>query len=74
MEDEVGEIELKNLRRVPVSSQEDALNLLFMGDTNRAICETPMNPVSSRSHCIFSIYLESRSEVCAISCHAPFTL
>ena len=27
------------------SPQEDALNLLFLGDTNRMIAETPMNLV-----------------------------
>ncbi len=39
-----------------------ALNLLFLGDTNRTIAETPMNLASSRSHCIFTIYLESKKE------------
>ena len=39
---------------------EDALNLLFVGDTNRIICETPSNDASSRSHCIFSINIASR--------------
>ena len=37
-----------------------ALNLLFVGDTNRAVSETTMNAVSSRSHCIFTICLEAR--------------
>jgi kinesin family protein 6/9 len=31
-----------------------------MGDTNRAIAETPMNMASSRSHCIFCLSIESR--------------
>jgi hypothetical protein len=30
---------------VQVSSEEEALNLLFLGDTNRAISETAMNQV-----------------------------
>ena len=30
----------------PADSEEDALELLFMGDTNRAIAETPMYMVS----------------------------
>ena len=33
---------------------------LFMGDTNRTISETPMNATSSRSHCIFTLHVESR--------------
>lgn len=46
---------------IPVSNEEDALNLLFVGDTNRMIAETPSNPSSSRSHCIFIISVLSRS-------------
>ena len=42
------------------NSEEDALNLLFLGDTNRAIAETPMNMASSRSHCLFTIFIEGR--------------
>lgn len=41
-------------------SQEEALNLLFLGDTNRTIAETPMNQASSRSHCVFTVHIESR--------------
>lgn len=59
MEDDDGEFVLQNLSRVVSSSEEDALNLLFLGDTNRTIAETPMNMASSRSHCIFTIYVES---------------
>ena len=33
---------------------------LFLGDTNRAISETPMNLASSRSHCIFTLHIEAR--------------
>ena len=42
------------------TTEEDALNLLFLGDTNRAISETPMNLASSRSHAIFTVSIESR--------------
>ena len=45
-----------------MSNEEDALNLLFVGDTNRMIAETPSNPSSSRSHCIFIITISSRQE------------
>ncbi|RYE83752.1 MAG: hypothetical protein EOO65_03445 [Methanosarcinales archaeon] len=62
MEDEEGNVHLKNLSMHPASSEEEALNLLFLGDTNRAIAETPMNMASSRSHCIFTISVESRQE------------
>ena len=36
---------------------------LFLGDTNRTISETPMNMASSRSHCVFTVYVEAR-KVC----------
>jgi kinesin family protein 6/9 len=54
-------------------TEEDALNLLFIGDTNRVVSETPKNDASTRSHCIFIINIESRqpgSDVKLISkCH-----
>lgn len=45
LEDEFGNFHLKNLSLHSAETEEDALNLLFMGDTNRAIAETPMNMV-----------------------------
>ncbi|XP_012274683.1 kinesin-like protein KIF6 [Orussus abietinus] len=54
-EDEAGCLHLKNLGFRPVEDERQALELLFMGDANRAIYETPMNPLSSRSHCVFTI-------------------
>jgi len=61
LEDEDGNFHFKNLSMHMVSSEEDALNLLFLGDTNRAIAATEMNQNSTRSHCIFTIILEKRS-------------
>eukprot|EP00474_Spongospora_subterranea_P001867 CRZ02325.1 hypothetical protein [Spongospora subterranea] len=60
MDDENGNTRLSHISVQPASSAEDALNWLFIGDTNRVICETPMNDASSRSHCIFMIALETR--------------
>ena len=60
LEDDSGNYHLKNLSLHPADNEEEALNLLFMGDTNRAVAETPMNMASSRSHCIFSIAIECR--------------
>ena len=42
------------------NNEEEALNLLFLGDTNRAIAETAMNANSSRSHCVFTVSIEQR--------------
>ena len=60
LEDEEGNYHFKNLSINPVSNEEEALNLLFLGDTSRAIGETEMNQSSSRSHCIFTILVEKR--------------
>ncbi|KAK9794064.1 hypothetical protein WJX73_003057 [Symbiochloris irregularis] len=59
-EDETGATRLRNLALHPAATEEAALNLLFLGDTNRAISETPMNMASSRSHCIFTLHIASR--------------
>lgn len=62
LEDEDGNCHLRNLSMHAVNSEEDALNLLFLGDTNRAVSETAMNLTSSRSHCVFTLALELRRE------------
>ncbi|KGL96230.1 Kinesin-like KIF9 [Charadrius vociferus] len=67
---------VKGLSVHSVSHEEDALNLLFearenkyytssdcYGETNRVITEHTLNKNSSRSHCIFTIYIESRFRV-----------
>ena len=59
-EDADGSVRLKGLSSHVVGSEEAALNLLFVGDTNRAVSETSMNAVSSRSHCVFTVALEAR--------------
>jgi len=61
LEDEEGEFHFRNLSVRPVASEEEALNFLFLGDTNRAIGETAMNQASSRSHCIFILCIEARA-------------
>ncbi|XP_052275630.1 kinesin-like protein KIF6 isoform X2 [Dreissena polymorpha] len=60
MEDSDQNIHLKNLSVHQAANEEEALNLLFLGDTNRMIAETPMNQASTRSHCIFTVHLTSR--------------
>ena len=60
MEDDDGNVHLRGLSMHLCNTEEEALNLLFLGDTNRAISETPMNLASSRSHCIFTVSVESR--------------
>ncbi|XP_026148288.1 kinesin-like protein KIF9 isoform X2 [Mastacembelus armatus] len=60
--DEVGrEVFIRGLSLHPVHSEEVALNLLFEGEMNRIIGSHALNRNSSRSHCIFTIHIESRS-------------
>ena len=59
-EDEEGNVRMVNCSVHRSETEEDALSLLFLGDTNRAITETPMNLASSRSHCIFTMTVERR--------------
>ncbi|KAG7197314.1 hypothetical protein KM043_018432 [Ampulex compressa] len=56
-EDEIGRLHLKNLTFHCVGNEQDAFELLLVGDTNRVTADTPMNPQSSRSHCIFTIVI-----------------
>jgi kinesin family protein 6/9 len=54
-----GELQLNNLQSFHCNTEEDALNYLFIGDTNRVVSKTPKNDESTRSHCIFIINLET---------------
>ena len=60
LEDQNGGIKIRNLSTVSVANEEEAINQLFIGDTNRSIAETPMNMASTRGHCIFTLYIEAR--------------
>jgi kinesin family protein 6/9 len=60
LEDEDGNYHFRNLSVNQVHTEEEALNMLFLGDTNRAIGESELNQSSSRSHCIFTIMIEKR--------------
>ncbi|XP_034015745.1 kinesin-like protein KIF6 [Thalassophryne amazonica] len=57
LEDSNQNIHLRNLSQQLSANEEEALNLLFLGDTNRMTAETPMNQASTRSHCIFTLHL-----------------
>jgi len=60
LEDEDGSLHFRNLGSFPASNVDEALNLLFVGDTNRVVTATVSNEASTRSHCIFIINLERR--------------
>ncbi|KAL8446981.1 hypothetical protein Emed_004738 [Eimeria media] len=58
--DHTGQIVLRGLSVHSVRTEEEALNLLFVGDANRIVAETPLNDCSTRSHCIFTIWVASQ--------------
>uniref|UniRef100_A0A8C4RJ98 Kinesin-like protein n=1 Tax=Erpetoichthys calabaricus TaxID=27687 RepID=A0A8C4RJ98_ERPCA len=62
MEDTEQNIHLKNLSSLQAANEEDALNLLFLGDTNRMIAEVRVRGFEGlhRSHCIFTVHISSR--------------
>ena len=62
-DDPRGGIHVKGLSMHIVNNEEEALNLLFEGETNRTISGHQLNLVSSRSHCVFTVHIESRSRV-----------
>ncbi|XP_045399582.1 kinesin-like protein KIF6 isoform X2 [Lemur catta] len=74
LEDPEQNIHLRNLSLHQATTEEEALNLLFLGDTNRMIAETPMNQASTRSHCIFTIHLSSKEPGSATVRHAKLHL
>ncbi|RXM30310.1 Kinesin-like protein KIF6 [Acipenser ruthenus] len=74
MEDPEQNIHLKNLSSQQAANEEEALNLLFLGDTNRMIAETPMNQASTRSHCIFTIHVSGREPGSATVRHSKLHL
>eukprot|EP00743_Colponemidia_sp_Colp-15_P006180 GILK01006645.1.p1 GENE.GILK01006645.1~~GILK01006645.1.p1 ORF type:complete len:627 (+),score=116.77 GILK01006645.1:176-1882(+) len=59
-EDDFGNLHLRNLSIHQITCEEEGLDLLFLGNVNRMVSETPMNQASSRSHCIFTIAIEGR--------------
>jgi len=63
VESDRGNIQVKGLTTSITGSEEEALHIFFQGDTNRHVAEHALNKGSTRSHCVFTIYVESRSRV-----------
>ncbi|XP_039544497.1 kinesin-like protein KIF9 isoform X2 [Pimephales promelas] len=61
VEEPGGGVSVKGLSLHLVHNEEEALNLLFEGEMNKIIGEHALNKHSSRSHCIFTVHIESRS-------------
>jgi len=62
-EDSKGQLIIKGLSMIGVNNEEEAFNLLFEGEANRTIAFHKLNKDSSRSHCLFTIYLEMKSKI-----------
>jgi kinesin family protein 6/9 len=62
-EDGKGGIFIKGLTQRICNNEEEALSILFEGETNRTIAQHKLNSSSSRSHSLFTISLEMRSRV-----------
>lgn len=54
---------IKGLTKIPVNSEEEALDELFKGESRRTTAEHMLNKNSSRSHCIFTVYIEQQSRL-----------
>eukprot|EP00756_Hemistasia_phaeocysticola_P028011 Hpha_TRINITY_DN16150_c1_g6::TRINITY_DN16150_c1_g6_i2::g.3605::m.3605/K10397/KIF6_9; kinesin family member 6/9 len=61
LEDTMGQITVKGIAQKAAKSESEALALLFEGNTNRAVAQHQLNQRSSRSHCVFTIHIRSRS-------------
>ena len=52
---------VRGLSKVPVASEEEALMHYFSGEQGRSTANHALNSSSSRSHCIFTIHMETRT-------------
>jgi hypothetical protein len=62
-EDNEGNVFVKDLSLVPVTSLEEVMSLISLGLKVRATHETKMNAVSSRSHTVFTITVLQRDKI-----------
>lgn len=62
-EDLEGNVFVKDLSLVPVTTSEEVMNMINMGIRVRATHETKMNAVSSRSHTVFTITILQKDKI-----------
>lgn len=62
-EDLRGNLIVKGLSKHRVNNEEEAFNLVFEGEANRTISEHKLNSESTRSHCVFIVYIEMKSRI-----------
>lgn len=59
-EDSNGSLHLGNLSLHTVKTENDALDCFLLGNVHRMVSSTPLNDNSSRSHCMFTLHMESQ--------------
>ena len=53
-------VNVKHLTKKVCANEAEALGFFFAGERNRAVSDHVLNKTSSRSHVVFTVYLESR--------------
>ena len=54
---------IKDVVMLNIKNVSEMENAMFSGNSNRSVGETAMNAESSRSHCIFTVYIEVLEKV-----------
>merc|ERR1719146_144965 len=62
-ETDKGRVVVKGLSEILVEDEQEALQVFFAGNSARVVAEHKLNQASSRSHCIFTVHVESRSRM-----------
>lgn len=73
-EDNEGNVFVKDLSLVPVTTMEEVMSLISMGLRVRATHETKMNAVSSRSHTVFTVTVIQRDKATGQAIHGMLNL
>lgn len=60
-DDAKSEVHVKGLQLQHVRNEEEALNLLFEGETRKTLASTKMNEHSSRAHSVYTLHVERKS-------------
>ena len=54
-----GSVTVKDLTLITVKTASEMDKYMIIGTNNRSVGATAMNATSSRSHCIFTLYVET---------------
>lgn len=68
------ELHVPNLRRVPVASEDEVLQLLQTAAANRSVARTALNDHSSRSHSIFQLRIDGTNAARELRCSSVLSL